>query len=519
MTTMKPEAKPDTAKPNVDAVIYIRVSSEDQVKNTSLRTQEADCRAFCKRLGYNVVKIFADEGESAKTSNRPHFLELIAWCQKHKPAFCVVWKFERWARNSTDHAIYASYLAKSKTRLLSATEPTEDNPAGRLLETILSGVAQFDNEVRAERSKRSMKDIAMRGGWVVQAPFGYTRGRSGTLPILLHHQDKAPVVTEMFNGIATGRRNVIQTIALAAEHKISSNACRKMLRNPVYAGFVRDSLTNHQEVTAAFPGIIPRQTWITVQAILDGKRVTMSKRMVAREEFPLRSLVRCSVCEGPVTACWSTGRYQKYPYYYCRKGHVRAQADVVHASWLKLLAANQQEFIPVLVELRKDLKEAFLERLKVAGDITIKAAHAHNRIAEQRTRLLDAYLSGDIPKETFTERDKDLSNRYEATKAAAQQAHTWTADVDECVRKAVKLFEDPVALWQRMSLVDRRRFSSALYDGKLMLTPAGVVEPPFGSGLVGAIRDITDPDFNMARLTGALQNLQNTLKFIEDLAA
>ena len=48
------------------AVIYIRVSSEEQVENFSLKTQEEICRRDAKYKGYEIAEVFREEGKSAK---------------------------------------------------------------------------------------------------------------------------------------------------------------------------------------------------------------------------------------------------------------------------------------------------------------------------------------------------------------------------------------------------------------------------------------------------------------------
>jgi len=70
-------------KPPV-AVAYVRVSSEEQVTNNSLDTQERECRAYVKRQGWALAQMFRDEGQSAKTLNRPALMELAGYCRKHK---------------------------------------------------------------------------------------------------------------------------------------------------------------------------------------------------------------------------------------------------------------------------------------------------------------------------------------------------------------------------------------------------------------------------------------------------
>jgi len=45
------------------AVIYIRVSDPSQIENHSLETQDKICREYAKTKGYEVVKLFREEGE------------------------------------------------------------------------------------------------------------------------------------------------------------------------------------------------------------------------------------------------------------------------------------------------------------------------------------------------------------------------------------------------------------------------------------------------------------------------
>ena len=53
------------------AVIYIRVSTDRQVHGASLETQERDCRLMCDRNEWTVIRLFREEGESAKSADRP----------------------------------------------------------------------------------------------------------------------------------------------------------------------------------------------------------------------------------------------------------------------------------------------------------------------------------------------------------------------------------------------------------------------------------------------------------------
>ena len=66
------------------AVIYVRVSSEEQVQNLSLGTQEAICREYCGRNNIEVDRVFVEKGESAKTVDRTEFQAMLEYCRHNK---------------------------------------------------------------------------------------------------------------------------------------------------------------------------------------------------------------------------------------------------------------------------------------------------------------------------------------------------------------------------------------------------------------------------------------------------
>jgi len=71
-----------TAEQSADGVyIYVRVSTGRQVLGTGLETQERDCRAYAGNQGWTVLRVFREEGESAKTAKRTEPDECIAVMQ------------------------------------------------------------------------------------------------------------------------------------------------------------------------------------------------------------------------------------------------------------------------------------------------------------------------------------------------------------------------------------------------------------------------------------------------------
>jgi site-specific DNA recombinase len=65
------------------AIIYSRVSTQEQVTNQSLGIHLKQCREHCERSGWKVDRVFTDEGESAKTTDRTEFTRLLEYCRKN----------------------------------------------------------------------------------------------------------------------------------------------------------------------------------------------------------------------------------------------------------------------------------------------------------------------------------------------------------------------------------------------------------------------------------------------------
>jgi site-specific DNA recombinase len=199
------------------AIIYCRVSSQEQVANLSLPTQEKYCREYCERQGFRVDKVFIERGESAKSIERPVFREMLTYCRKHKETIdaVVVYALTRFSRNSTDHYAIGAHLRGLGIALRSVTEPIDDSPAGRFMEGILAAMSQFDNEQRAERTRIGLRASAQMGRWVFKRPLGYLsspRGKSG--PSLAPDTERAHLIRRAFELCAEGRpeHEVLATI-------------------------------------------------------------------------------------------------------------------------------------------------------------------------------------------------------------------------------------------------------------------------------------------------------------------
>ena len=88
------------------AIIYLRVSTEEQVDNFSLETQQKICTQEAERRGMEVIQVFKEEGRSAKNIvGRPVLIELLEFCRKNKRTLnaVIIYRLDRISRQLQDY--------------------------------------------------------------------------------------------------------------------------------------------------------------------------------------------------------------------------------------------------------------------------------------------------------------------------------------------------------------------------------------------------------------------------------
>ena len=436
------------------AAIYCRVSTKEQVSNLSLPTQKKACLDYCRKNGFDIDKVFVEEGESAKMTDRPQFQNLLSYRRENKGRIhhVVIYAINRFARNSFDHAVVRAYLQRLGVTLRSVTEPVDDSSTGKLMENILAAFSQFDNDVRAERTVAGMKAALERGKWTFQAPLGYAKlpkeSYSGGLVL---DPERGPLVRQAFELYATGcysRKQVLNRVTSLGLRtrkgkRLTPQSFSKTLRNPIYAGWLVVPRWNIQQ-QGGFTPIVDEEIFQRIQAVLSGKRPAVTPHVQNHPDFPLRRFVRCAHCGKPFTGSWSKGRSKRYPYYRypnpcCKGGNVR-KGDL-EQKFLGLLEKLQPK--PEYVDL---FKEVVLDvwKAKQANCIILRTTleSKSEEIGEQKNRLVEALVyRQSIDEDTYREQ----LDRLEEEKTRAQ-LELQDATLDELDVEAVLSFAEHVLL-------------------------------------------------------------------------
>lgn len=141
-------------------VIYARVSTNDQ----SCERQIADLTAFAERGGFEVIDEFKDTA-SGTTSNRAARNQVMALAQAREIDAVLVTELSRWGRSTQDLLDTLHKLAAWNVSIIAMSGMTFelDTPHGRIMATILAGIAQFERDLISERVKSGLAAARSRG--------------------------------------------------------------------------------------------------------------------------------------------------------------------------------------------------------------------------------------------------------------------------------------------------------------------------------------------------------------------
>ena len=331
------------------AVIYARYSSDNQ-REESIEGQIRECTAYAEKNGITVVKHYIDRALSAKTDNRPDFQQMIKDSEKRLFDIVLVWKLDRFARNRYDSAHYEYQLERNHVKLVSATEPISDSPAGIMVKSMLTGMAEYYSAELSEKVVRGMTENVLKGKY-----------NGGTIPIGFKVDEekffqvdplKAPFVVEAFqryNDGATMKElmNWLNDSGVTTNRnqKFTYNSVQKLLTNKRYIG------ENHFKdivMPDSIPAIVDKDLFEEVQLKIK-KNSRAPARHKAEDDYLLTTKLFCGMCGAMMFGECGTGRNKVVHHYYkcatakrfktCKKKTVRKEwlEDLVVAETMKLI--------------------------------------------------------------------------------------------------------------------------------------------------------------------------------------
>ena len=252
---------------------YCRVSTEKEAQIDSLEKQIEFFNEFTKKNGYELYKLYADEGISGKQiKHRKQFQQMMLDAKAKKFDKVVVKDVSRFARNTVD-------LLQSVRELKSYNVQVDFLNNGEVMEggsefilTILGAMAQQESANMSKRVKFG-KDITAQKGRVPNIVFGYDKMPNERY-ILKVNNEEAKLVKEIFESYVYkgwGTTKIAWDLndrgirTKRDKAKWVQNGIVRMLKNPIYTGRVTNKKSEVTDFITGTRKDIPEDEWIVVE--------------------------------------------------------------------------------------------------------------------------------------------------------------------------------------------------------------------------------------------------------------
>ena len=501
-------------------VIYIRVSSERQVKGYSLDGQKHYLAECAERRGMTVLDTYVEEGKSGKSiEGRTEFQRMLDDIQSGKvhTDYVLVFKLSRFGRNARDVLNSLEFIMKYGVHLMCVEDGLDSSTSmGKMMITILGAVAELERENIIAQSLLGREEKAKSGGWNGGfAPYGYrlvkgddkSKGKLETVP-----EEKAVVqlVFDMFLNRNMGytaisgylnrngyTRPPAKNAIRPSYGEWSSDHIKRMLSNPVYTGRVAWGKRRTEKV----PGsdneyrLVKQDEYILSEVI-------SHEEFVSKEDFDrvqeikairgkkgnhnigqynahlLSGIVKCPQCGAPMyigMTKWTNqdGTERRTESYVCsyatkhrgtsvcrRNGVVASQVEDEVMEYTRKIVRNPQ-FI-------KDLQEKVMtavDMTEVENDIT---AYKNQLSALQRSRdSLERDIDRIAPDDKYAERRRadmtrrlnDLYDQIYKAEDLLQESTMKKATLESeqmSVQSMIGILSSFDAIYDRMNAAERR---------------------------------------------------------------
>ena len=398
---------------------YCRVSTEKEAQIDSLEKQIEFFNEFTKKNGYELYKLYADEGISGKQiKHRKQFQQMMIDAKAKKFDKVVVKDVSRFARNTVD-------LLQSVRELKSYGVQVDFLNNGEVMEggsefilTILGAMAQQESANMSKRVKFG-KDITAKKGRVPNLVFGYDKipDERYTLKI---NEEEVKIVKEIFEsyvykGIGTTKiawnLNDRGIRTKKTKSKWVQTSIVRMLKNPIYTGRVTNKKSEVTDFITGTRKELPEEEWIVVekpemriisdelfnraQELLE-QRLNEFKLNNKREktEYVFSTLIYCKHCgysfrrikrkytaDGPEYIRWVCSGRNSMGVNHCPNTTVIDEEELLNAIkiYLKSIIKNKKDFMKAvekefekITKLRENNERSEESLLKEIEKVTVK---------------------------------------------------------------------------------------------------------------------------------------------------
>lgn len=433
--------------------IYGRVSTleQSQKEHSSVDVQVASATKHVLAQGGVVSAIYADDGWTGTTLDRPELKRLLVDAREGKFDAVVVTYMSRLGRGKI-FTLAEAALNKLGIEICTTEEKFADGSAGYLHQMFQQMMDGYYPVQVSEWTKTKMKSMVEKGYCVGKLPYGLVAVHESDhpeSPKLIAHDEEAVTHVSLAFDIMLQQRNLaaVCDFLKAVTHRAwTITTTKHLLTNRSYLGELRHGEWVNPN---AFEPVVTSQVFDEVQALLQKNRSRAAKS--DDYAYLLRGLVHCPHCGCTYTNSFAKGGAVHY--YECLLAKkrltkcpvVRVNCDSLHQAVLASINQAAQH-LTVMSEVIRDSggwgsasEQVLAERSKLGKHLQV--------LATQRTNLLKALENG-----------LDVTDRYREKQKEKEETLKRIANLDSEIEAATKLkpkAADVQAVWlQALELWD-----------------------------------------------------------------
>ncbi len=399
--------------------IWLRVSTEDQVKGESLSVHEARARSYADSKGWTIAEVYRLEAVSGKkVYDHPEARRMLADIKRGHVTGLIFSKLARLSRNNRELLDFAEVFQSHNADLISLAENIDtSSPAGRMFFNMLAAMANWEREEIVARVRASVPIRAAMGRPMGgQAQYGY-KWEDKKFVIVPEEATVRKLMYELF--LELRRFRTVARVLNERGYRTrtgklwAGSSIERLMRDPTAKGVKRYNYTTQIEEGRAWVAkpesewvhhpcepIVSVELWNSVNDMLTEKRLTgVRQSRTAKTLFG--GLCHCQ-CGGKM---YVPSNMKKYV---CESRGCRRKIPI---DTLEAIFQSELDTFAFAPETLDENKRRMSDALQATSDLIEGHEQNITRLDSQIDSLLVLHQSGAIDQDGFAKRYKPLGDR------------------------------------------------------------------------------------------------------------
>ncbi len=430
-------------------VAYCRVSTNKDEQLDSLESQQDFFYEYAKRNGYNLVKVYADEGKSGtKMKNRTELLRLLSDANKKLFDAVLIKDVSRLARNTLDFLTSIRKLKALGIKVVFVNYDQTSSDSSEFMLTMLSAIAQEESANTSKRVKFGKKINAEKGK-VPNLIYGYDKIYGDYFNLKINEKEANIIkqIFAMYTEMDMGENKIAlelnrRGLKTKRGYKWSQNAVSRILSNEIYIGKVVNGKESVEDFLTGKRKAIDKSEWIvTVNPelkIIDDNTFNLTKKIKAERHkiFKLTGernsqknvfskLIKCTCCG---TSFRRMVRHYKNTYikWVCAGRNMNGVDSCSNKTVIdeqKLLETIKNYFIQILKDkptFKKNIINEFNRMYKERSEneaTELNISKQLNKLKKSKEKYMEMFDNDVISIKELKEKTKELNESIEELEA------------------------------------------------------------------------------------------------------